>query len=303
MPVLVVGSVAFDTVRTPFGSGEEVLGGSASYFSVSASYFTQVRLVAAVGEDFLDRDRELLRARGVDLSGLRSVPGRTFRWEGEYGYDLNNARTLRTELGVFSTFRPEIPEAFRDSEVVFLANIDPEIQLEVLGQARAPRLIACDTMNFWIDGKREALLRTLARVDALLINDAEARQLTGEPNLVRAAQAILAMGPKTVVIKRGEYGALMFHEHSVFSAPAFPLEKVLDPTGAGDSFAGGFIGYLAKHADFGERAMRRAVIVGSVMASLNVEDFSLRRLMRTNEAEIAARYKEFERLTSFEKLV
>lgn len=303
MPVLVVGSVAFDTVRTPFGSGEDVLGGSACYFSVAASYFAKVRLVAAVGEDFREQDGAILRERGVDLRGLRSVPGRTFRWEGEYGYDLNNAKTLRTELGVFASFHPVIPEDFRDSDVVFLANIDPEIQSEVLRQVRAPKLVACDTMNYWIEGKRDALMKTLAGVDVLLLNDSEARQLTGEPNLVRAAQGIHRSGPGTVVIKRGEHGALMFRGDSVFSAPAFPLESVLDPTGAGDSFAGGFVGYLAKTGDFSDESMRRAVIVGSVMASLDVEDFSLRRLARTNEAEIAERYRQFQRLTCFETLV
>ena len=303
MNVLVVGSVAFDTVRTPFGTGQEVLGGSASYFSLAASFFAEVRLVAAVGEDFRDEHLDALRGRTIDLRGLRKLPGRTFRWEGEYGFDLNTARTLRTELGVFAGFRPVLPEEFRDSEVVFLANIDPEIQLEVLQQVRAPRLVACDTMNFWISGKRDALLRTLAKVDALLINDGEARELTGEPNLVRAAKAIRAMGPRTVIIKRGEYGALMFREGSVFSAPAYPLESVLDPTGAGDSFAGGFAGYLSKTGEFSDDAMRRAVITGSVMASLNVEDFSLRRLARATHDEIAGRYREFQRLTAFETLV
>jgi sugar/nucleoside kinase (ribokinase family) len=300
VPVLVVGSVAFDTVRTPFGAGENVLGGSAIYFSLAASYFTQVRLVAAVGEDFAESNTDLLRARGVDLAGLARVAGRTFRWEGEYGYDLNNARTLRTELGVLATFRPTIPDTFKDTDVVFLANIDPEIQQEVVRQVRAPKLVACDTMNFWIEGKPEALKTTLGLVDILLINDGEARQLAGETNLVRAAQAIRALGPSTVVIKQGEYGALMFRDGSVFSAPAFPLETVLDPTGAGDSFAGGFMGYLAKTGDFSEASLRKAIIYGSVMASLNVEDFSLRRLARASEAEIQQRYREFQKLTHFE---
>jgi len=300
--VLVVGSVAFDTVRTPFGAGEEVLGGSAAYFALAASFFTEVRLLAAVGEDFREEDAALLREHGVDLRGLTREPGRTFRWEGEYGYDLNNPRTLRTELGVFAGFRPRVPEAYRDSEVVFLANIDPEIQSEVLGQTRSPMLVACDTMNFWIERKRDALIRTLSRVDALLINDGEARQLTAEPNLVRAAHAIRDLGPRTVVIKRGEYGALMFRDGSVFSAPAYPLENVLDPTGAGDSFAGGFTGYLARTRDFSDEAMRRAVSFGSVMASLNVEDFSLRRLARTSRREVEERYGAFKHLTHFETI-
>ncbi len=300
MKVLVVGSVAFDTVRTPFGSGEEVLGGSAVYFSVAASYFTEVRLVAAVGEDFGEAQSAVLRERSVDLRGLQAVAGRTFRWEGEYGDDLNSARTLKTELGVLGTFRPEIPDAFRDSEVVFLANIDPEIQLEVLRQVRSPRLVACDTMNFWIEGKPEALRRTLAKVDILLINDAEARMLAGEKNLVKAARAIRAMGPSTVVVKRGEYGAVMFRDGSTFSAPAYPLETVLDPTGAGDSFAGGFIGYLASRGEATDAAMRRAVIFGSVMASLNVEDFSLNRLRKVREGDIRERFDAFSGLTRFE---
>lgn len=302
MAVLVVGSVAFDTVRTPFGSGEEVLGGSAVYFSVAASFFTSVRLVAAVGEDFKDENADVLRGRGVDLQGLTRVPGRTFRWEGEYGYDLNNAKTLKTELGVFASFRPKLPESFRDSDVVFLANIDPEIQSEVLAQARAPRIVASDTMNFWIEGKPEALRKVLGKVDILLINDGEARQLAGEPNLIRAAEAIRRMGPSTIVIKRGEYGAVMFRNGTVFSAPAYPLENVLDPTGAGDSFAGGFLGYLARAGDSSEETVRQAVILGSVMASLNVEDFSLRRLARTTNEEIRARYGEFRRLTMFTDL-
>jgi sugar/nucleoside kinase (ribokinase family) len=300
MNVLVVGSVALDTVRTPFGARESILGGSAAYFAVAASYFSPVRLVAAVGEDFREEDRAVLQGRGIDLSGLITVRGRTFRWEGEYGFDLNNPRTLRTELGVFDGFLPVLSDSFRDSEVVFLANIDPEIQAAVLDQVRQPRFVACDTMNFWIETRRDALVRTLGRVDGLLINDGEARQLTGEPNLVRAAQAIRRMGPGTIVIKRGEYGALLFREQGVFSAPAYPLENVLDPTGAGDSFAGGFVGYLAKLGVFTDETIRRAVIVGSVMASLNVEDFSLARIGRTSPSEIRARYREFHRLTSFE---
>jgi sugar/nucleoside kinase (ribokinase family) len=301
-PVLVVGSVAFDTVRTPFGKGDEVLGGSATYFSMAASFFTKVHLVAAVGEDFEDSHTAPLRERGVDLDGLARIPGRTFRWEGEYGYDLNTATTLRTELGVFATFRPRLPEALRESAFVFLANIDPEIQLDVLNQVRQPRFVACDTMNFWIEGKPEALRKTLGRVDALLINDAEARQLAGEPNLVRAAAAIRRMGPSTVVIKRGEYGAVMFSEGSAFSAPAYPLESVLDPTGAGDSFAGGFMGHLARDGRLGRESFRQAVVLGSVMASLNVEDFSLRRLARAREDEIRARYRDFQELTVFGEL-
>ena len=301
-PLLVVGSVAFDTVRTPFGSGDEVLGGSATYFSMAASFFTRVRLVAAVGEDFRDSDAQPLRERGVDLEGLERIPGRTFRWEGEYGYDLNTAKTLRTELGVFATFRPKLAEPLRESAFVFLANIDPEIQTEVLDQVRKPRFVACDTMNFWIEGKPEALRRTLAKVDALLINDAEARQLADEPNLVRAAAAIRRMGPSIVVVKRGEYGAVMFSETGVFGVPAYPLESVLDPTGAGDSFAGGFMGHLARDGRLTPESFRQAVVLGSVMASLDVEDFSLKRLARATNDEIRSRYQGFRDLTGFSEL-
>ncbi|PYT08036.1 MAG: sugar kinase [Acidobacteria bacterium] len=302
MAVLVVGSVALDSVRTPFGERREVLGGSATYFSVAASFFTPVKLVAVVGEDFADEHRRLLTERGIDLSGLQAAPGRTFRWKGEYGYDLNVARTLRTELNVFAGFRPSLPEHYRDCEYVFLANIDPDLQREVLEQVRSPRLVACDTMDFWIAGKRESLLRTIRRVDILLINDAEARQLSGESSLVRAAQTIRALGPKALVVKRGEYGAMLFSESSVFAAPAYPLEAPVDPTGAGDSFAGGFIGHLASARDLSEKAMRRAIIFGSVMASFDVEDFSLGRLVRLSREEIHERYRAFSNLTQFEAI-
>jgi sugar/nucleoside kinase (ribokinase family) len=302
MGILVVGSVALDSVATPFGQVEEVLGGSATYFSTSAGYFTDVRLVAVVGEDFPEVHRQFLSTRRIDLSGLQTVPGRTFRWKGRYGYDLNQAHTLDTQLNVFESFRPQLPPRFEQAEYVFLANIDPELQLEVLRQIRRPRLVACDTMNFWIEGKREALLRTLRHVDILLLNEGEARQLAGEANLVKAARAILAMGPKTVVVKQGEYGALMFSEHTIFSAPAFPLEAVFDPTGAGDTFAGGFFGYLAATGNLAEANYRQAVIFGSVMASFTVEDFSLGRLERLEHREIEERFRRFKLLTEFEGL-
>lgn len=299
MDVLVVGSVAFDTVETPFGRGDEVLGGSATYFSTSASFFTGVRLVAVVGEDFPAAHRDFLASRNIDLAGLQVAPGETFRWSGRYGFDLNEAHTLETHLNVFQDFRPELPEHFRDSEILFLGNIDPELQLEVVRQVRRPRLVACDTMNFWIAGKRAALLETLRHVDILLINESEVRQLAEEANLVKAARAILAAGPKTLVIKRGEYGALVFSAHSIFAAPAYPLEEVYDPTGAGDTFAGGFIGYLAATADLSEAAVRKATVFGSVMASFTVEDFSLGRLQRLEWPEIESRYRTFQALTSF----
>ena len=302
MQILVVGSVAYDTVRTPFGEVTEVLGGSAAYFAVAAAFFADVRLVAVVGEDFAEEHLQLLRERGVDLEGLSRVPGRTFRWRGEYGFDLNEAKTLETHLNVFATFRPRIPPAYRECEVVFLANIDPDLQREVLAQVAAPRLVAADTMNFWIMGKPESLRETLKQVHTLLINDAEARMLAGEPNLVKAARKLLSWGPQSLVIKRGEYGALMFSDGWWFSAPALPLEQILDPTGAGDSFAGGFLGYLANTGNFALDNVRKAVIMGSVMASFAVEDFSLNRLTRLTYPEIEARYREFKGLAQFEDI-
>jgi sugar/nucleoside kinase (ribokinase family) len=300
--VLVVGSVAFDTIRTPFGVATEVLGGSANYFSVAASFFTDVRLVAVVGEDFPDQHLEFLRGRGVDLRGLQRVPGKTFRWVGEYGLDFNEARTLDTQLNVFADFAPQIPEDYRDSAVVFLANIDPDLQREVLRQVRRPALVAADTMNYWITGKPDSLKRTLAMVDALIINDAETRQLAGEPNLVRAARTIQSWGPRILIIKRGEYGALLCAEGEWFSAPALPLEAVQDPTGAGDCFAGGAVGYLASRLRFDAAHLRQAMIMGSVMASFNVEAFSLDRLRTLTAGEIETRFKTFKRLVHFDDL-
>ena len=302
MDILVVGSVAFDSVETPFGRGNDILGGSATYFSTSASFFTGVQLVAVVGEDFPAQHRDFLAARNIDLTGLQVAPGRTFRWKGRYGFDLNEAQTLETQLNVFEGFRPVLPENFRDTEVVFLANIDPELQLEVVHQVRRPRIIACDTMNFWIAGKREALLRTLGKVDILIINEGETRQLANQANLVKAARTILALGPKTLVVKRGEYGVLVFGEHSVFSIPAYPLEEVFDPTGAGDTFAGGFIGYLAATGNFSDAAIRKATVFGSVMASFTVEDFSLDRLRSLSWPEIEERFRLFQALTAFQGL-
>lgn len=300
MSILVIGSVAFDSVETPFGRVADVLGGSATYFSTSASFFTDVQLVAVVGDDFPDEPREFLRSRGVDLEGLQTCPGETFRWKGRYGYDLNEAHTLETHLNVFETFHPVLPKSYRKAEFVFLANIDPELQLEVLRQVEKPRLVACDTMNFWIEGKREALIGTLAHVDILVINEAEVRQLAQEPNLVKASRAVLAMGPKTLVVKRGEYGVLVFSEHSIFSAPAYPLEEVFDPTGAGDTFAGGFMGYLASTNNLSETTIRKATVFGSVMASFTVEDFSLNRLRSLSWDDVAYRFRRFQSLTEFE---
>lgn len=300
MSLLVVGSVAFDSVKTPFGEAKEVLGGSATYFSTAASYFTEVKLVAVVGEDFPESHLAFLKEKGVDFEGLERRPGRTFRWRGEYGYQLNEAKTLDTQLNVFESFRPKLPSSYRDASVVFLANIDPELQLDVLKQVKKPKLVACDTMNFWIGGKRDALIKTLGEVDILIINDGEARELAGEFNLVKVAKKILSFGPKILIIKRGEYGALMFNGQTTFAAPALPLENVFDPTGAGDSFAGGFMGYLSQNGTMNEAALRQAVIYGSVMASFNVEAFSLDRMRTLTREEINARYKEFQSLTFFE---
>ena len=299
--LLVVGSVALDSVATPFGAVREALGGSATFFSYAASFFTGVRLLATVGEDFPREHLDLLRGRGVDIASLQVSKGRTFRWAGEYGYDLNEAKTLDTQLNVFADFKPVLAPELRRIPYLFLANIDPALQLDVLHQMdERPRLVALDTMNFWIRGKREALGRVLAEVDVVTINDGEARELAGEPNLVRATRAIAGMGPKTVVVKRGEYGALMFSDGAFFMVPAYPLDSVYDPTGAGDSFAGGFVGYLAATDRVDSSAMRRALVYGSVIASFAVEDFSLNRLTRLTRDEIDQRYEAFGDLTRLE---
>jgi sugar/nucleoside kinase (ribokinase family) len=299
MSIVVVGTVAFDTVETPYGRATEVLGGSATYFAVAASYFTPVQLVAVVGEDFPAAERGFLDQRGIDLTGLEVRPGRTFRWTGRYHEDMNLRDTLDLQLNVFGEFRPALPPAYRDAQFVFLANIDPGLQGGVLDQLARPRLIACDTMNHWIDGARSDLERLLRRVDLLVINDEEARMLSGERNVVRAARRILEMGPRSLLIKRGEYGVIHFAPDSVFAVPAFPLEEVFDPTGAGDTFAGGLMGCLAANGDLGAGALRRAIVYGSVMASFVVEDFSLNRLRTLDRDEIDRRYRQFVSLTEF----
>jgi sugar/nucleoside kinase (ribokinase family) len=306
--ILVVGSVAYDTVETPFGKAERVLGGSASFFAVAASFFVPVNLVGVVGEDFGEEQLAAFRGRDIDLEGLERAPGKTFHWQGKYSFDLNARETVCTELNAFEAFTPKIPARYRRSEHVFLGNIDPVLQRDVLDQVERPKLVACDTMNFWIEGKPEELRKTLSRVDVLLINDAEARQLSGEWNVVKAARAIRAMGPRVLVVKKGEHGVLMFAEGDSFAAPAYPLEEVFDPTGAGDTFAGGFVGYLAAQTSGAARegnggegvALRRAVIMGSTLASFCVEAFSLDRLLRLTRAEIDARYRLFKELTHFE---
>ena len=300
--LLVVGSVGLDTVETRAGKRVDVLGGAASYFSVAASFLAPVRLTAVVGTDFPDAYSKLLETHAVDLAGLERVAGRTFRWSGVYAADFSTRTTLDTQLNVFQDFRPKLPAAWTDSEYVFLANIDPVLQLGVLEQTKKPRFVACDTMNFWIEGKRPDLLRLLERVDMLLLNDEEARQLSGQANLPAAARAIRAMGPKAVVIKRGDAGALLFHEGGVFSAPAFPIENVVDPTGAGDSFAGGFMGWMAREGDIGPATIRTAMILGSVLASFSVEDFSLDRFRRLDLGQIRERFAAFSDLVHFEKI-
>jgi sugar/nucleoside kinase (ribokinase family) len=300
--LLVVGSVALDTVKTPFGEVSEVLGGSATFFSTAASYFTSVDLIAVVGEDFPPQHLDFLKSRGIDVTGLEQRPGATFRWKGEYTHQLNEARTLDTKLNVFETFRPQIPDAYRSPELLFLGNIDPELQLDVLQKLSRPPLVACDTMNFWINGKRDALWRVLEQVDILIINDGEARALGEDSNLVKVAKKVLARGPKHLIIKRGEYGVLMFNENQVFGAPAFPLEDVRDPTGAGDTFAGGFLGYLTATGDRSLEAFKQAIIFGSVMASFTVEAFSLDRLRILDYKEVQERFRAFKRLTHFEDI-
>ncbi len=298
--VLVVGSIALDSVETPFGRADDVLGGSGTFFSSAASHFAPVQLVGVVGDDYPFEKLEILAGRNVDLSGVERATGSSFRWRGRYRHDLNAAETLETHLGVFSHFRPKIPEQFRRAPFVFLANIDPRLQLQVLDQVEKPRLVACDTMNFWIESRRPELVELLGRVDLITVNDGEARQLTGLTNLVQAARWILDKGPKHVLIKKGEHGAFMFTNDSVFFAPAYPLASVFDPTGAGDSFAGGFIGYLASTGDLSDRAMRRAVVVGSAMGSFAVEQFSNTRLLEISRADINARVQEFRQLVAFD---
>ena len=301
MSVLVVGSVALDSVETPFGKADDALGGSGTFFSASASHFTPVQLVGIVGSDYPVDKLKPLEERGVDLAGLEHAAGKSFRWRGRYRHDLNSAETLETHLGVFSNFMPKIPDQFRNAPFVFLGNIDPRLQIDVLQQVKKPKLVACDTMNFWIESRRPELIELLKQVDIVTLNDGEARQLTEQANLVKAARWIMDMGPKHVVIKKGEHGAFLFSGNSIFFAPAFPLESVFDPTGAGDSFAGGFIGYLARTADLSEENMRRAVIYGCAMGSFAVEKFSIDRLLEIDRDEINARVKELRKLVTFEE--
>lgn len=304
MSVLVVGSVAFDTVKTPFGERDKALGGSANFFSMCASAFTDIKLCAVVGDDFPEDHIALLNKRGVDTAGLIRTTGKTFHWTGEYKFDLNEAHTLATDLNVFADFKPDLPESYRNVDTLFLANIDPELQSDVLDQVKDPKVVALDTMNFWIEGKTEALKKVLGRVDIAFMNDAEVRQLSGEHNIVKAARGIQALGPRTVVVKRGEYGALFFHDEHTFFAPAFPLEDVFDPTGAGDTFAGGFLGWLDKNgADLNDSVAREAMLMGAVMASFVVEDFSFDRMRTLSRKEIRERWMNMRSLSLIENSI
>lgn len=301
MSILVVGSVAYDNLETPEGKRENVLGGAATHFAAAASFFTKVHLVGVVGGDFEGAHLEFLKDRGIDLEGLAIIPeGKTFRWSGHYLNDLNQAETLDTQLGVFAQFDPKLTEQHRDRPYAFLANIHPELQLKVLSQMKRPKLVAMDTMNLWINTTRDALQQVIERADLLFVNDAEARALTGKKNITEAALRLMEWGPRIVVVKRGEYGALLYTEGRVFAAPALPLTRVADPTGAGDTFAGGFLGYLARADNEEEGTLRRAVICGSVMASFQVEDFGLDRLRRLTQAEIDERFRAFSELAQFE---
>lgn len=296
MSLLVVGSVAIDSVETPFGKKEEVLGGSATYFSISASFFTKVRLVAVIGRDFPDRYIRLLKKRDISLEGLQVSKGKTFRWKGKYEYDLNTANTIYTKLNVFRDFSPKIPDAYKRVPYLFLANIDPELQLNVLKNVYSPRLVACDSMNFWIVNKPHALKKLLKKVDVFIINDSEARLLSGESNLIKAARCVSSMGPKRLIIKRGDSGALFFKDDgSCLNTPAYLMENLKDPTGAGDSFAGGFMGFLSKANQVSDKAMGRAVIYGTIMASFCVQDFGPNSLLRLRPADIEKRFRDYKK--------
>jgi len=298
--LLVVGSVAYDALESPYGKVERTLGGAATYFSVAASFFTHVNLVAVVGDDFHAEDEKCLRKRTIDIEGLERAAGKCFFWAGRYTENLNERVTLQTDLNVFADFKPRLPEKYRNSKYVFLANIAPDLQRDVLTQVKGkPKLAAMDTMNYWIERTNEELRETLTHVDILMINDSETRQLSSEHNLLRAAKRIFKMGPSTLVVKRGEYGAMMVDKHGVFCVPGFPLEEPHDPTGAGDSFAGGFMGYLAGAGKMNDAALRRAMVYGSVMGSFTVEEFGLGRLLKLKKGEIEKRAKHFAKLTQF----
>ncbi len=299
MPLLVVGSVGLDSVETPHGTVEEVLGGSAVYFSWAAHFFAPVRLVGVVGTDFPRHYRELLSRRAIDTTGLEELEGKTFRWRGRYQGTMHSATTLSVELNVFGQYEPRVPEGFRDSRFVFLANGLPSLQERVLGQMKGPEFVAADTMNHWINEKKRELLDVLKKIDALILNDEEARQLTGHANLIKAARSLQAIGPKYIIIKKGEHGAILVTPNGFFLTPGFPTEHVKDPTGAGDSFAGGVMGYLAKRRSVTEETLKQAIIYGTIIASFNVEDFSIQRLQRLTMEDIEGRRREFEAMVKF----
>lgn len=297
--IVVVGSVALDKVKTPFGQVDEMLGGSATHFACAASFFTKVGLVAVVGSDFPDEHIDFLTARGVDLSGLETQDGQTFRWEGYYEYDLNQAHTIDTQLNVFESFKPKLPENYKDTEFLFLANIDPDLQQAVLSQVNDDVFSVCDTMNYWISSKHGSLTDLIKKVNLCLMNDSEAREFCQTFSMLESAKKLIALGPEAVILKKGEHGALMFTESTHFSAPAFPIEEIKDPTGAGDSFAGGFLGHLSKTGDLSEPNIRKAIIYGSVMASFNVEGFGAQRLTSLTNDEIESRFDLFRSITHF----
>jgi sugar/nucleoside kinase (ribokinase family) len=300
MSILSVGSVALDSVRTPYGSAESVVGGSAVFFTAAATLFHPVQVVGVVGEDYPLHELDFLLSRGADLSGIERCAGESFFWSGRYSSDLSTRDTLETRLGVFANFEPKIPESFRSARIVFLGNIDPMLQLNVLDQVKNPDIVACDTMNYWIEGSREVLIRLLKRVRILIINDEEVRQLADNSNLLKAARWVQDQGPEMVVVKKGEHGAILFADDWLFSVPAFPLEKVFDPTGAGDAFAGGFLGYLAKADSLLSGDLRRAMVYGSVIGSYAVEQFSIRGLIDLSAEEINRRLLKFREMTAFE---
>ena len=299
MSILIVGSLAFDDIETPFGRSDNTLGGSSTYIALSASYFTdEIQMVGVVGSDFEEKQFKLLHSRNIDTKGVQMVEeGKTFRWAGRYHYDMNTRDTLDTQLNVFADFDPVVPHQYRDAEFVCLGNIDPELQLKVLDQINKPKLVILDTMNFWIEGKPEELKKTLERVDIFILNDSEARLLSGDPNLVKSARIIRQMGPKTLIIKKGEHGALLFTDNGIFAAPAFPLESIYDPTGAGDTFAGGFIGHLSRCETITDTEMRRAVLYGSAMASFCVEKFGTEKIAALDLLEIEDRFQSFRELS------
>jgi len=299
MAILVVGSIALDTIETPFGKREDILGGSATYFSYAASFFDKVCLVGVVGEDFPQEHIDLLKSRWINTEGLQVIKGKTFRWIGSYEGDMDIATTHSTCLNVFETFQPIIPKKYRDLDIVFLANIDPDLQIGVLSQVNKPRLTICDTMNLWISIKKDSLTKLLGMVDIAVMNEGEARMYANTPNLIKAARHVLKQGPKYVVIKKGENGAMIMSDQFFFTMPGFPIEDVRDPTGAGDTFAGGFVGYLSKSGKVDKASLKKALVYGSVMAAFNVEDFSLDRMKRLDDREIEDRYLEYVNLTNF----